>query len=416
MNENLLKYNQAIALIQKGNYGEAEKYLRDIAHTGHTLSNWALGLIYAATGRPFAALKHWERISPDEVEAVSEKMKKLQQKLPIYEEIFTLYNEAISTARQKNFDLLPPMYLKILKKGEGLPLPIEIYKGLFLSLLLQGDLDYQFNKALDKAPEYVKMDVSIKSIVLKVKEASLKTQVHQIEKKSVRRTRIASAILLTGTVSLVLTAGIAFGGIGKNEQVQPVFTKEKAKSAVQGNDELEKEFTAKLDSLTQENAVLQAEVDKKSAVLQENSETENLLKLADINIEEVKEEAALKLYQSGIESYRNHRYQEAVEKLTKSLAISKASYYTDDAHFFLISSSIKLGDQGSAITKIDDFLNEMKREFYKESPYMDDVMLMRAESYLESGDKENAMKWLNRIESEYPNEWTSKRAKFLVNN
>lgn len=412
MNDNLLTYNQAIACIQKGNFEEAEKLLRNIAHTGHSLTNWSLGLIYAATGRPFAALKHWEQVSPVEVEAVLDKTEKLLGNLPIYEEIFKLYNEALQYARKKDFASLPQRYMEILKRGEGIPLPVEIYKGLFLSSLVQGKFD-QFHKQIAEAPDYVKKDVAIKAIVLKVNETQLKSEVKQLKKKSVKKVRIASGFLLAGAALLIITAGLAFRGFGENEKAQLVTTKENV-SSVQNSDELKEEYENKLDSLVKENSILQSEVNKKSEELQKSAEIASLLELADDEVGELKVETALNLYQNGIGSFRNHRYPEAAEKLTKSLSISNTTYFADDAHFFLISSSLKTEGQGAATSNLmDDFLNQAQTVSYKESPYMDDVMLMRAEIYLQVGDKEHANMLLDRIESEFPSEWTAKKAKSL---
>lgn len=56
MNKNLSQYNESVSYIHTGDYEQAERIFKKLAGTGHVFSNWALGLIYAATGRPYHAL------------------------------------------------------------------------------------------------------------------------------------------------------------------------------------------------------------------------------------------------------------------------------------------------------------------------------------------------------------------------
>ncbi|WP_409271453.1 tetratricopeptide repeat protein [Neobacillus sp. SCS-31] len=415
MNENLLNYNKAIAFIQKGHYAEAENLLRTLAQTGHALSNWALGLVYAATGRPVAALIQWEKVSPDEVAAVPDKIGRLQATLQTYEKIFTLYNEAIEKASQKDFASLPQLFLDLFEQGKGMPLPVEIYKGWFLSLLACGDIN-QFNKALEEVPEYVRNDTAIKAISLKVKESELGSAANRAENKAVsKKHRFVRMGLLAGAAILMLSTGIAVERFLDNDSAKPVSSKEIPERSSLEFVNQEKALKEQIASLEKENSALQSEMDNQSAELQQKSETVGLLELADVNIENIKENGAFKQYRSGLENYRSGQYQTAVEKFEKSISLSKTPFFADDAHFFLIQSAIKSGDDQKAITEIEAFLKESdgNSDSYHQSPYLDDVMLMRAESYLESGDQENGIEWLDRIETEFPNEWTAKKAKSL---
>ncbi|RDU37083.1 hypothetical protein DRW41_10380 [Neobacillus piezotolerans] len=415
MNENLLNYNKAITFIQKGNYSEAESLLRTLSQTGHGLSHWALGLIYAATGRPFEALAQWEKVSPDEVAAVPEKIGRLRDTLPTYERIITLYNEAVEKARLKDFASLPQLFLDLFEQGKGISLPIEIYKGWFLSLLVCGDIN-QFNKALEEVPEYVRNNPSIKSISVKVKEIDLESAANLLDDKTVRKKpRFLKGALMAGAAILMLSTGIAVERFLDNDGAKPVSSKEKPElSSLEGVNQ-EKALKEQIASLEKENSALQSEMDNQSAELQQKSETVGLLELADVNIEDIKVNGAFKQYRSGLDNYRSGQYQTAVEKLGKSISLSKTPYFADDAHFFLIQSAIKSGDDQRAITEMDSFLKESdaNSDSYSQSPYLDDVMLLRAERYLESGDQENAINWLNRIANEFPHEWTAKKAKSL---
>ncbi|MDP4086693.1 MAG: tetratricopeptide repeat protein [Bacillota bacterium] len=416
MNENLLNYNKAISLIHQGHLDQAEEVLKVIAQTRHGLSNWALGLVYAATGRPFEAIKHWKYVSPDEVEAVSEKMEKLLDLVPVYEKIFTLYNRALEKARQNDLSSLPQMYADMIETGRGIPLPVEIYKGLFLSLLVQEKRD-EFNKALNEAPEYVRKDPRIKSILLRVTETELQSKVYEIEKKSAKKIRKAKGILIAGAASLVLAAGVTAIGIMKHKgNPEEAAATIKTSSSAKDSQSQEKKLRDQISSLTKDNAALQADINKKTAEMQNSADTANLLQLANVNLEDVKEKAALKMYQIGMESYKKGQYQAASEKLQKSLIISKTLYFADDAQYYLIDSLNNLGETAASVREMDTFLSQSDSTAYKQSPYLDDVMLLRAESYLQAGDKENAGKWLDRIISEFPDQWTSKKAKTLETN
>lgn len=68
------------------------------------------------------------------------------------EEVFSQYNKAVGLSKQKDFDALPNMFLNMLKTGAEIPLPVEIYIGSLLFMLVSGNRE-EFNKILADAPE-----------------------------------------------------------------------------------------------------------------------------------------------------------------------------------------------------------------------------------------------------------------------
>lgn len=336
------------------------------------------------------------------METATEKSEKLRGALPIYEEVFSQYNKAVGLSKQKDFDALPNMFLNMLKTGAEIPLPVEIYKGSLFSMLVSGNRE-EFNKILADAPDYVHKNTEIKSIMLRLKAAQLQSLATQNEKESKKKLRTAAGILLAGAATFIAAAGLTIGGIwdrGADRVSAP-------------NNSASADLNDKIESLMEENSLLWNELSLTSAELQEKEKITNLLESVDADLHELKESAAQKLYLSGMKDYQNGQYQTALEKLAKSLSISGQSYFSDDAHFFLIQTLMKTGDITAAIAETDSFLNQADQTNYMESPYLDDVMLLKAENLLKAGDCENAGKWLDRIESHFPDEWTSDRAKTL---
>ncbi|ALC89236.1 hypothetical protein AM500_05145 [Bacillus sp. FJAT-18017] len=409
MDEKLTNYNQAISLIHEGRLGDAESLLNRLTTAGFTIALWPLGLIKAATGRPFEALSHWETVSPSSVPQVTVKRETLIQTLPEYKKIFELYNAAIEKARIDGAAPRHEVFSELLSKGDKIPLPAELYKACFLSLLLEGK-NGKFKSEYEKAPDYIRENPDIKTISLRAEQAGHEEWKKRSESKAIRYKRLAGASFAAVFLALALTGGIASGIFSKQEKSEPVSSAEVAKTKIQ--DDRVKALEEELEQLMSVNSNLEEDLKQKETALKETEATQALLEAAGINIGQLSSEAAERMYREGLALYQDGEFIEASELLKKSLSFSSTNYFSDDAHFYLITSGLKSGN--GMEDELTSFLAESK-EAYRQSPYLDDVMLLMAESYLNSGDKAAAESLLKKIQSDFSLEWTANKAKELRN-
>ena len=175
-------------------------------------------------------------------------------------------------------------------------------------------------------------------------------------------------------------------------------------------------YTNKISSLEEENNKLYEDKSTLESNLQENDnfieefeKKEEALNLIDKEGQDLYDEAAKVTYQEGLNSYQSEEYNTAVIELEKSLEYSKDSYFTDDAHFYLIQSYKKTEDQENYQGHLKEFMD--KGDYaYIQSPYRDDVQLSYSKELIKLEQEKEAESQLNYIIEEYPEQWTAKEA------
>lgn len=397
-------YNEAIILIQKGSYLKAEKILKELASQvpNNSLTYYTLGLVEATIGKPYEALRSWDRVSAEENPSIRVEREQLIEALPAYEAIFTKNNAALKEGQAENFSQSIALYKEIMNEGKDIPLPVTIYEGYLLCLLLSEQLT-EFEKVYGSAPNYVKEAPQVRELYFMMDTAGLNSQLIQSKARYKRNKRF-----LIGFISAAAIAVIAALGISLNKDSSEPTPSAAASEAV--NEKLTADLEKELEDLKEENNTLRSNADKLAAEEVSNAELSQLVKATDVDIASLEAEASEGLYQKGYAAYESGDYEGSVESLTRSIDYNNKAYYSDDAHFFLIQSLYVTDQLEEAVTQMHAFLEAN----YAESPYVDDVMLQLAKSSLQMGDREQASALLLSILELYPDEWTASEAQKIL--
>ncbi|ADU31951.1 hypothetical protein [Evansella cellulosilytica] len=408
----LSKYNDAISLIHNEQYGKAEVLLYSIleADPHHSFTNWTLGLLEAATGKPYAALKRWQHVSPSDVPYIEEEIEKLTQSLPTYETLFAKNNEALKKAANKDFIEAKRLFVDILLEGEALPLPMEIYKSYFLTLLINEETAV-FHDEYDKAPSYVKDAAEITDIYWKIKNDE------DVGDKLVKYQSKNKWMLVSA--STVAAASIAFTVLLFTTDL---FERESTPASASPTVEVVEtiiEDTEKIETLEQQLTQLSEDIEMSAhlhdAEVQRNEQLLSLIDAAGLSEAEMKINAAESLFRIGYSAYQAGNDVEAIESLGESVQYSQQHYVSDDAHFFLIQALLREEETTRAEQEMDSFLTAAD-EYYINSPYIDDVLLLRAQRYILNDEMEEAFPLLTMIQEQYAEEWTAHEAERLLKN
>lgn len=379
-------YNEAIRLIQTEQYTRAEELLNQLLkqHPTHSLVNWALGLLEAVTGKPYIALKRWEHVSIEDVPFIEAEVQKLRASLPVYESIFANYHLALTRAKERDFSTVVQMYEKMIEEGKNLPLPVEIYHGYFLSLLIT-NRDADFWQAYKEAPVFVKRYPDIESLYLN----SMVPQKLNVTKRSRFGWLIGANVAI---VALIFMSIFYF-----QKETEPV-----VQYVEIVDEEKLSSLETEIEQLTLENKSMQSNV---SAESQKNEEFLQLVEASDLNLELIEEQAAQNLYRQGYQNYQRQVYSEAIDFFIQSLKYRQTTYFSDDAHFFLIQSLLRTNNIDQARQEMDLFLSNT-HPVYKQSPYLDDIMLLRIDQYVQEGKERKANELLGVMKEQFSGEWT----------
>ncbi|MNC30118.1 hypothetical protein D3C75_783930 [compost metagenome] len=137
---------------------------------------------------------------------------------------------------------------------------------------------------------------------------------------------------------------------------------------------------------------------------------EKLVELTGNNIEDMVSQAAARSYRQGMEYYKDSDYDKAVELLTESNSLGWQYYFSDDSLYYLIQALKKSGQFELADQSYDSFLSNTTEPFMQ-SPYRDDVLLEKAESFIAVNETVQAQSLLKQIIEHYPDQWTADKAR-----
>lgn len=415
-------YNEAIQLLKQQDFLKAEKLLRQLTKEDQQADEvkWALGLIQIYVGKPYQAITYWQTVKDREHYKIDQQIAKVEQILPKYDEIYETYNQALVYIKEQQFEQALANFNQCLAFKDALP--IEVYEG-FVNLAYYLDKEDLVDEMLKHAPKHVLAANKIhRTIQLKKNTQQLIQDNNKFEaneknlQQEVKVARKQRNGILGGGLALVMALLATMVLVNKEDvesNVTPIVAESEIKTEVVSEKNVQSTDTEMVQELEQKIITLEEQLTESTESIEQLHAKENLLEQKNISLDIILADAQKKQYQTGYYYYQNGQYDTAVDLLQKSLQFEQDVYYADDAHYYLIQSKIKTG--GNNLKEdYDRFINN-ELESYKQSPFYDDILLQYAQYEMNHDNNDVAKQLLNRVTTEYAQEWTAKRATLLLN-
>ncbi|WP_078553887.1 tetratricopeptide repeat protein [Bacillus alkalicellulosilyticus] len=405
MQNTIKRYNEALVFIQEEKYEAAAHYLEIVLKKfpTHSLSRWTLGLLHVLTGYPHRALSQWTSITDNEIEGVEEKSREIEKLLPEYDSIYDCYNRVISHIRDEQFELaLQEMKGELLQKD--LPLPTSCYEAYLLLLLLNEQVD-EAEQVYHSLAAYQKQCSSIQRIHVVIEEI-------RNSQGSQRTVNIKRLLYTSGLVASLLVGALAMKALAPKEMIEVAA---EPLLVVAPQTEVYEEMLADLDKQVHQLEETQAELETELQLVQEfKQEVEDVISVTEINWDDLVFQAAKISYENGMNAFKSGEYELASQAFEESIQMNVSYYFSDDAFFFLLQSKLRINNEDPSIEPlIDRFLQSDTRQL-QESPYVDDVLLLKAQLLLNAGQKTEGIALLEKITSDYTDDWTGQHAYALL--
>lgn len=414
--KNLL--NQAIDDLHNEQYEEAIELLEKILlkYPNHSKVRWTLGLVNVMIGYPHKSLKYWKGISEEEIPTILSRKSRIEQKLELYERLYESYNRAIMLVKENDFKEANTIFQELLSFNKEVPLPIDFYQGYILSMIIISE-EEKIMQDLLTFPQYVRNHSSIRSIKMKLENRrSILQQEQKTELNISSYGRIKKVLFGIGFTAAILIGALTIKYFDSRE-TRGVFSDESItlnqKKALQTSESREDQLESTVKELKAQHEQLQVDLENKEQELKNQSEVKEILDAANVDVNSLANKAGFITYNKGLQAYLNGHYQEAVSYLERSQRIKSNEYFSDDAFFYLIQSQKELNETEKLSELYDQFLQEKGRNFIS-SPYQDDILLGKAEMLVQSANTKDAIILLEKIQLEFPKEWTSLRSKEMV--
>jgi TolA-binding protein len=311
-----------------------------------------------------------------------------------YKEIYAIYQQATRLMKENNFDSAELMLREIFVDYEHLQIPIEIYKAYIL-LLLSNEKRKEAERFLASSPEDIQSSVEIIQLIQKY---SLNIESNKKRKLPFSLQKASKIIGVCVVIGGVVFLGSYF--------LKDLSTKEN--STVK-----EQKLHKQVSDLTEKNNKINNELKKAN----------DKIKAGPVSTQPVnkKEEPpsiqldlsndAIKAYKKGYELFKQKNYKEAKHQFALSYSLHQTNYLSDDTLYFLIKTEQIISHKMPS-SYIDEFLSQSNPYFTK-SPYIDEIMLMKAEVLLSEKKNSDALDLLHKIQKNYPHAWTADRATYL---
>lgn len=322
-----------------------------------------------------------------------------------YKEIYSMYHHATRLIKEDNLDSAELILQEIFNDHKDLQVPIEMYK-TYILLLLTNKKEKQARNFLSNAPDEIKYAGEILQI-------QQKYQLVVTEKAQHQRNYISKKMMF----SLISILFLCMIGIGL-KKIDILNRPKQASKDVNVLKEQIKDLEAK--NKTMEMQVNEA--NKKLTEASQTKKTEQKENQPDPELETSKTNSltpetvvkeAVESYEKGFTYFQNKNYQQSIEQLKLSYTLDSTNYSSDDALYYLILSEQRMNKKTNVRPYISEFVNQ-KNEFFKKSPYYDDVILMQARWFITDGKNKEAEKLLTEIVSKYKKEWTANTAARLL--
>lgn len=319
-----------------------------------------------------------------------------------YKQVYALYNQATRLIKEENLDSAELILKELFNDNSNLEIPIEIYK-TYILLLLTNKKEKAAGLFLANAPDEIKYSGEMLQI-------QQKYNLSLIEKKKKEYHFLSKKMILIVS-SLLLVVAIIYGALKLNlfthaNQAESKVSSLKKEIKLLENDR--KSITQKLEEANQKLSKKAAEDNamKEKTTTQSNTQNNHAIKMDFTN-------EAVQAFEKGYEFYKVKQFESASVQFKKSYSLNNRNYTSDDALYYLILIKQKAHKQNEYQQYVTEFINQQS-EFFKESPYLDDVLVMKAEILIKQKNKNEASELLQTIIKKYPKEWSASKAKNLL--
>lgn len=415
------KYKEAFELISLRSYERARGLLEEVMLTAPNTSNIALtlGNVQMLTGYPHLAIHSWSKAKEVGSSLLLSKVQRAEALLSEYDALYERYHHALMLIHKGEHEKALREFALLVDIADRLVLPLPIYYGYFLLLAKHGKKS-QLEYEIAQAPQYVQLSQEVNKLQENLATANARSELQAGRRKSKGFVLALSALAVLLAVSIGLNimpddeqmpaseTAISLGTSVREVEARPVQTQQS-----QAQDVRDAEENAALSMKLQKaqdmyNEALEKAQSAEALLLDQ----EQIIESAGVNLDELQQEAGKRTYSMGQAYYKQRNYEQAAKSFQMSRTFTTDSYFADDNLYHWSQTLRKLGKTEEAVLLDNEFLSETSKN-YTNSPYLDDVLLERAEYLLQTGFKEEAGVLLQRVINEFPNEWTAARARQL---
>ncbi|WP_147535522.1 tetratricopeptide repeat protein [Bacillus marasmi] len=158
-------YNHAIDYMKDELFDEAtdllEKLVEERPHFNQ--ARWALGIAYTLSGYPHKSLLIWKGIVDGNEHGLNHAIYQVEQKLPVYIEIYQKYNKALEHIQSGKYTEASLLFEELLTMKEDIPLPVVFYQAYILTKMILGDEKNAFDEMV-QFPAYVRKSLVIQDL------------------------------------------------------------------------------------------------------------------------------------------------------------------------------------------------------------------------------------------------------------
>lgn len=322
-----------------------------------------------------------------------------------YKEIYTMYHHATRLIKEDNLDSAELILQEIFNDHKDLQVPIEMYK-TYILLLLTNKKEKQARHFLSNAPDEIKYAGEILQIQQKYQLViTEKTQNHK---------NVMSKKMIYSLISILILCMIGIGFKKYNSLNRPEQASKDVKVLEEQIKDLEDKNKTMEMQVNEANKKLTKVSESKKAKQQEK-QPEPAVETTKANsfVPETVVKEAVESYEKGFKYFQNKNYPQSIEQLKLSYRLDSTNYSSDDALYYLILSEQRMNKKTNVRPYISEFVNQ-NNEFFKKSPYYDDVLLMQARWLITDGKNKEAEQLLTEVVRQYKKEWTANTAARLL--
>lgn len=165
MGQQVELFNLAVGYMKDELFDEATILLEKLVGEKQDFdqARWALGITYTLAGYPAKAVQVWSGRTTRNNSELVQAIDTVEQKLPIYKEIYQNYNQALKYIQECEYNEAGQLFEEILTRAEEVPLPVECYQGYILTKTIIGEEKMVFDEMI-KMPAYVRKSLVIQEL------------------------------------------------------------------------------------------------------------------------------------------------------------------------------------------------------------------------------------------------------------
>ena len=372
-----------------------------------------MGMLEVLTGYPAAAVARWKGLELADLRLSEEQFLEIKETLTTYQSMYETYNTSLQLIQTNKIQEARALLAPLMTEAALIPVPLKLYQVYYTLQAALGEGE-KVLESVKQAPVYVNSSAEVIALVSRLQE-------HQYTAdtvKLVRQKRVWSKLTYTAASIIVVLIALAGVLLIKDQDPAAPAAETVIAAAVEptvepaAGDSREELAVQKglMQQLEAQNAELQNQLTDAKYNADKLHDMEKIVELTGNNIDDMVTQAAARSYRQGMDNYKDSNYERAVELLTESHSLGQQYYFSDDSLYYLIHSLKNSGQDELADQAYDSFLANTTEPFLQ-SPYRDDVMLEKAESFIAADDMERAQPLLKQIIEQYSDQWTADKAR-----